>query len=370
MSEDGWWETSAFFSGTNTNKRDLAIDLQTATGREVMLRLIGHCDALVENFSPRVMGQIGLDYESLRTQRPDIIMLRAPAFGITGPWTDRVGYAPTIDQASGLAWITGYPDEPPKMVGAASDAVGGMHATIALMLALEHRRRTGSGMLVESPQIGPGLNVTAEQVIEYAAHGVLLGPMGNRSWTVAPQGVYRSLDADRTGTGMPDDDWVAVSVENDSQWAVLCSVIGRPDLGADPSLSSVAGRRAQHDRIDDAISAWCVGHTADGTATLLSRAGVPAAPLIPPHNLAEIEAVAARNFYEMVHHPVAGPMRIPAFPIGMQHRPPVWNRTHAPCLGEHNRVILSELVGLSAAEIDRLEADNVIGNKTSTNLGW
>jgi crotonobetainyl-CoA:carnitine CoA-transferase CaiB-like acyl-CoA transferase len=162
MSKHGWWETSPFFNGTNTCKRDLAVDLQTDRGRDVMYRLVAECDVLIENYSPRVMAQLGLDYESVRKIRPDIIMVRAPAFGTSGPWRDRVGYAPTIDQASGLAWITGVPDGHPLMIGAASDAVGGLHGCLAIQFALDYRRRTGKGMLIESPQIGPGLNISGE----------------------------------------------------------------------------------------------------------------------------------------------------------------------------------------------------------------
>ncbi|MGE0386111.1 MAG: CoA transferase [Gammaproteobacteria bacterium] len=369
MSQDGWWESSPFFNGTNTNKRGLAVDLQTADGRAILLQLIEHCDVLVENYSPRVMGQLGLDYEALRRVKPDLIMVRAPAFGTSGPWTDRVGYAPTIDQAGGAAWVTGVPGGRPLMVGAASDAVGGWHGTIAILLALEHRRRTGEGTLIESPQIGPALQSTAEQVIEYSAHGVVLDRVGNRSWTLAPQGVYRTRDIER-GFGMAADDWLAVSVEDEAQWLALCAVIGAADLAAEPALRAVEGRRAAHDRIDAAIGAWCRELRADEASDRLAAAGVPAAPVVNPADMAEVGSVRRRGLYEDVTHPVAGRMRIIGFPIRSSAGPGAWHRTPAPCLGEHNEAILRDLLGRSGAEIEDLRRREIIGEKAQKFLGW
>ena len=313
------------------------MDLQTERGRELILDLIAKSDVLIENYSPRVMGQLGIDYERLQQINPGLIMMRAPAFGISGPWRDRVGYAPTIDQAGGLAWVTGSPDGPPSLVGAASDAVGGLHGTLALLMALEHRRRSGNGMLVESPQIGAALNATAEQVIEYSAHGVLLGRSGNRSWVAAPQGVYRVVDHEDPHPGVASDDWIALSVETDEQWRALGEVLGDEALTRDETLATVAGRQEAHDRIDAAIAAWARTKTSSAAVEALLAAGVPAAPVVPQHRLAEIESLVARRFYETVHHPAAGTMRVPAFPIHFSHGPEIWNRRAAPCLGEHNR---------------------------------
>lgn len=370
MTEPGWWETSPFFNGTNTCKRDLAVDLQSDAGRAALLRLVEECDVVVENYSPRVMDQLGLGYDTLRVARPDIIVVRAPAFGLSGPWRDRVAYAPTIDEAAGLAWVTGAPDGPPSMVGAASDAIGGLHGTIALLLALEHRQRTGEGTLVETPQVGAGIQVTAEQVIEYSANGVLLERVGNRSWTVAPQGVYRSLDRDQGDQGVPKDDWVAISVRTDAEWMALASLIGDQRLSADPTLRTVEGRRSAHDRLDEAITAWTCTRSSDEAAATICESGIAAAAVVPPHLLADIEPIAASGFYETVRHPVAGPMRVPAFPARFSGGPKLWNQRPAPCLGEHNRAVLSAVAGFTSEEIDTLVNDGVVGDKTEVNLGW
>lgn len=368
--EPGWWETSPYFNGTNTTKRDLAVDVQTERGRELLLDLIATADVFIENYSPRVMDQLGLDYERLEEINPALIMVRAPAFGISGPWRDRVGYAPTIDASSGLSWVTGAPDGPPATVGGASDAVGGMHGTLALLMALEYRRRTGKGMLLESPQIGAGLSTMGEQVVEHSANGALLERTGNRSWVAAPQGVYRVQDSEDPFPGVGSDDWIAISIETDGQWRALARVLGDETLVSGDTLTGVAGRQAAHDRIDDAIAIWARVRTAAAAVEELLAVGVPAAPVVRQHRLDEIESLVARRFYETVHHPVAGTMRVPKFPIRFSSGPEVWNHSPAPCLGQHNREVLTGVLGLTDDGVRELEADGVIGSETRVNLGW
>jgi crotonobetainyl-CoA:carnitine CoA-transferase CaiB-like acyl-CoA transferase len=367
MTQPGWWETSPYFNGTNTMKRGLTLDLAKQPGKDALLDLLAKSDVVIENYSPRVMPQLGLDYGHIRERRPDIVMLRAPAFGVTGPWADRVAYAPTIDEASGLSWVTGMPDDRPKIIGAASDAVGGMHGTIALLLALEHRRRSGSGMLIESPQIGPALNVAVEQVVEFSANGVVLGRVGNRSWTIAPQGVYRAADRQNKYAGVAPDDWIAISVEDDKQWRALCELVGSAALAPQWAL---AERRAQHDVIDTVLGAWCADRPAAALADQLAAAGVPAAAVLHPHELADAPPVQASGLYEWVEHPVAGRIRVTGYPLRSSSGPARWHRRPAPLLGEHNREILAGLLGRTDEEIAALAADGVIGTEVLVNRGW
>jgi crotonobetainyl-CoA:carnitine CoA-transferase CaiB-like acyl-CoA transferase len=367
MSEEGWWETSPFFNGTNTCKRGLTLDLQTETGRDLLKRLVAQADAVIENYSPRVMDQLGLSYDELKAIKPDIIVVRAPAFGITGPWRDRVGYAPTIDQASGLAWVTGEPGGRPLLIGAASDALGGLHGSMALMLALEHRRRTGEGALVESPQVGTALQFSAEQVAEFAANDFLLERIGNRSPVLAPQGVYRTADRAATFPGVGEDDWLAISVEDDTQWRALCSVLGLTGNEEDLDL---AGRQREHDHIDATIRAVVRDRDAEALAAELACAGVPACRVVPPHEADRIEPLVASGYFEFVSKQVVGTMRVPRFPLRSSRGPSAWNRRPAPGLGEHNHEILAGLLGLGDDAIEQLAASGVIGNATSVNLGW
>ena len=205
MSEPQWWEWCPMFHGSNTNKLDVAIELDTERGRELFLDLVAHSDVVLDNFSPRVLEQLELDQNVLLARNPQLVVLRAPAYGITGPWRERLAYAPTIEAQAGIAWVSGFPDRGPEPPSGVADAMGGAHATVALLLALEHRRRTGRGMYLECPMVGAALNLAAEQIVEHSAYGRLLERRGNRSATNVPQGVYRTADVDaRRGAGSLD----------------------------------------------------------------------------------------------------------------------------------------------------------------------
>ncbi|SDH62510.1 Crotonobetainyl-CoA:carnitine CoA-transferase CaiB [Pseudonocardia oroxyli] len=366
MSE-GWWEASPCFSATNTNKRDLAVDLSTAEGREIARALIAQSDVVIDNFSTRVMPQWGFDYESLRSIKPDLIVVRAPGFGLSGPWVDRLAYATTIEQASGVAFMTGFPDDRPDLGGGSMDSTAGTHAAFAIQLALEHRRRTGEGVLLEVPQFTTGINVCAEQVLEHSSSGRLLGRIANRSWTAAPQGSYRVLDAERPFADLPVDDWVAISVETDDQWLALCSLIGAEDLARDDTLCTVDGRRSEHDRIDEAITGWTRSRTAAEVVDAVRSVGIPCAPWLQMHELTTVPQLVDRKLYEMVEHPVMGTLPIITYPVHFESGPEEWHRRRAPLLGEHNAEILAEL-GYTVDQVDALEESGVIGRRVEASL--
>src|SRR5215207_1072977 len=219
VTEDQWWEKSPIFSGLNTNKKGLTLNLQSTAGRDLLMRLIATCDVIVENFTPRVLDQIGLDFAAVQAVRPDAIMLRMPGFGLDGPWRDNPAFAYVIEAASGISWLTGYPDRNPYEPYSVGDPNAGVHALNALLLALEHRRRTGDGVLIEAAMVEAALNIAAEQVIEYSAYGALLQRDGNRGPMAAPQNLYRTNDIDEFGRR---DCWVAIAVATDAQWTSLC----------------------------------------------------------------------------------------------------------------------------------------------------
>jgi crotonobetainyl-CoA:carnitine CoA-transferase CaiB-like acyl-CoA transferase len=367
---DQWWEASPTFAATNTNKRGITLDMRSDRGRELARRLVAESDILIENFSSRVLPQWGLDYESLKAINPRLIMVRAPGFGINGPWADRVAYATTIEQASGAAYVTGYADDRPDVAGGSMDPVAGTHAVFAILLALEHRRRTGEGMLVEVPQFTSGMNVCAEQVLTYSATGRLLERIGNRSWTVAPQGAYRVLDVERTVAGMPPDEWVAISIETDEQWLSLCRVIAAHDLAARADLRTVEGRRAHHDAIDDVIGAWSRTRATDEVISRLRPVGIPVAAFIQTYEMVELSEVKARNLYEDVDNPVLGTVPIVGYPVRFERGPLRMHGRRAPLLGEHNREVLVDLLGVPPDEFEALESDGIIGTKAATATAW
>jgi crotonobetainyl-CoA:carnitine CoA-transferase CaiB-like acyl-CoA transferase len=355
--EEQWWERSPIFSALNTNKKSVTLNFQTEQGLDLLRRLIPTCDVIVENFTPRVIDQIGLDFASVLELRSDAIMLRMPGFGLDGPWRDNPAFAYVIEDASGLSWLTGYPDRNPYEPYSVGDPNAGVHALNALLLALEHRRRTGEGVLVEAAMVDAALNIAAEQVIEYSAYGALLQRDGNRGPGAAPQNLYRSADVDEFDRA---DCWVAIAIATDAQWEALRNSIGCPGWAMDPTLSDAAGRRSRHDMIDEHLAAWCLPQSSDAIVGLLWPAGVPVAKVMQPHRQLELPQLAHRRFFEEVGHPVNVAAPHSTLPVSLSHGPEQFHRHAAPLLGEHNYEVLSGL-GLNAAEISALEDDDVIG---------
>ncbi|BBX01384.1 CoA transferase [Mycolicibacterium moriokaense] len=358
VTEELWWEKSPIFSGLNTNKKGLTLDLQSDAGHDLLNRFIATCDVIVENFTPRVVDQIGLDFAAVQAIRPDVVMLRMPGFGLDGPWRDNPAFAYVIEAASGISWVTGYPDRNPYEPYSVGDPNAGIHALNALLIALEHRRRTGQGVLVEAAMVDAAINVAAEQVIEYSAYGALLERDGNRGPTAAPQNLYRTNEIDEFGRA---DCWVAVAVATDEQWVGLSEAVERPDWAADPELSTAAGRRAGHDAIDGYLAVWCADRTGDEIVAALWEHGVPVAKVLQPHRQTEIPQLAARGFFEDVGHPVNARTPHSTLPFRMSRGPERVHVEPAPLLGQHNHELLAEL-GLTADEIADLEAGGVIGN--------
>jgi crotonobetainyl-CoA:carnitine CoA-transferase CaiB-like acyl-CoA transferase len=352
-SRGDWWEYSAFFLQINTNKRAITVDLDHPDGRALALELVGHADVVIENFTPRVLESFDLDWPVIHATNPSAIMVRMPAFGLDGPWRDRPGFAQTMEQVTGLAWMTGHPEDQPRIQRGPCDPNGGLHAAFATLVALERRSRTGIGCLVEAPMFEAALAVAAEPVLEWSAHGVAVERMGNRSPSAAPQNLYPTAETEQ---------WLALSCATDAEWQALTVVIGRPDLAADPALRDLAGRRRHHDRLDEAIEAWSRTRRLDDAVAELLGAGVPAGATTDTRRSADHPQMAARGFFETVEHPVVGTHPTPGAPFRYASVDR-WIRTPAPTLGQHGREIIGGLLGRTDDELDALEAAGVIGTR-------
>ncbi len=354
---DQYWERGPIFAALNTNKQSLTIDLGDERGLDLLLKVVATCDVVVENFTPRVLDQLGLGYADLCEVRPDLVMVRMPGFGLDGPWRDAAAFAFVIEDASGLTWLSGTEDELPIEPYCVGDPNAGLHALVGLQIALAHRDRTGEGCLVEAAMVDAALNIAAEQVIEHSAYGALLERAGNRGPCAAPQNVYRAAGPDDDGR---DDSWVAIAVANDEQWSALRKALGEPAWAADEALATEGGRRGAHDHLDAQLAEWCRARGADDIVAALWDAGVPVGKVMQPHRQPDLPQLAARGFFEEVAHPVAGPARYSTLPMRFSRGPERHHQRPAPLLGEHTGALLSE-VGLSAAKIRALEADGVIG---------
>jgi crotonobetainyl-CoA:carnitine CoA-transferase CaiB-like acyl-CoA transferase len=352
---DGWWETGGMFLATNPNKRSLSLELTTPEGQSVAQTLVRASDIVIENFSVRVIGQLGLDWARVTAANPKAIMVRMPAFGLDGPWRDRVGFAQTMEQVSGLAWMTGEVDEPPVIPRGACDPIAGLHAVFAALVALRHREVTGQGSLVEVTMVEAALNIASPVVIERSAYGKSLHRGGNRSWSDAPQGVYPCAG---------DESWVAITVESDQDWSALRDVLDAGELLSSPALQETTGRRAAADHLDKVIESWTRKRSREHVVNALQAMGVTCAAVTLGPDLLAQPQLKARGFYEELRHPVAGALHIPGLPFKVQSRGAQgWLRVPAPTFGQDNAEVLSAVCELPNEVIDQLARSSVIGDR-------
>lgn len=351
-----WWEASPHFLYANSNKLGITLDLTTKEGVEILERLVSWCDSVVENFTPRVFDNFGLSREWVEKVNPRAVLLRMPAFGLTGPWRDRPGFAQTIEQLSGLAWITGHSDDQPRVPRGPGDPIAGVHGAIALLVTLARSRRSGRGHQVEVPLAEVALNVAAEPVAEFTAYGTRMDRQGNRSPLAAPQGLYPCADV-----GSPTAGWLALSVATDDQWRALRGALGEPRWAADPSFDTRSGRLAAHDVIDEHLTEWTRTRRRAELVRELRVLGICASEVADPSRLFETNPqLRHRAYFERPDHPVVGPVPLPSLPFrfdGIGH----WLRSPAPTLGQDNEAVLCDRIGLTPSELGQLEADGVIG---------
>lgn len=351
---DDWWEYGWVFHAMNTNKRSVTLDLGSEDGRRLFTSLVAGADVVIENFSPRVMDHFALTADVLLEVNPRLVVARMPAFGLDGPWRDRVGFAPTMEQIAGLAWVTGLPEGPPVAPRGACDPLAGIHAAFAVLAALEFAERTGKGQLVELPMIEAVLNATAVQPIEAEVLGVTLGRRGNRGHGQAIQNLYGCAG---------DDDWIAVTVATDEQWQALVDLMGRPSWCDDARLATVVGRQGCADDIDGRLANWFSDQDLLRSVENLAAAGVPAAPVVSPSLVTENPQLNDRGFFETLQHCRIGTARYPRPPFAPLRGRSGWLMRPPPTLGEHNDEILRDLCGLTDADLSRLASSDVIGTR-------
>ena len=348
------WNRNGWFNCLHLSKYGITLELTTEPGRRIFEQLVAISDALIENFRQGSLARLGYDYETLRKIRPDLIYASMPAFGNSGPWQNYVAYGIGQEQLSGMAHMTGYPNDGPMKSGINhGDPITGSHAAGVLLAALRYRRRTGQGMFIDVSQQESAVALIGGETLAYQMTGQEPERIGNHSPLYAPHNAYPCAGADR---------WVTIAVTADDQWPRLAAAIGRPELAAAPQYATAAARRQNQAELDKIIGDWTAGRDLWEITRQLQEQGIPAAPVLRGPDLLDNEHYADRGTFNYIDHPQAGPKWYQGFAWRMSETP---GQVHwpAPTLGQHNRQVYSELLGLTPAEIDQLEADGVIGTK-------
>lgn len=345
---------SGFFNTNNRGKRSLTLNLQHPEGIALARRLVGWADVVLENFSGGTMERLGLGYDRLAAEHPELIMVRLSGYGQTGPYRDYSSYAPTLYALSGLTHAIAYRADEPLGVGTAlGDFAGGLMAAIATLAALAERERSGRGQQVDVSQFEICASLIGPQLLAWLANERGVEPHGNRDGEggAAPHGVYPCAGTDR---------WLALAVTSDDDWAALRRVMGDPAWAQGPRWATAAGRRADQDLLDRQIAAWTRTQDAVEATTRLQAAGLAAGVVQDGRDLVENDPqLAARAFFQPVVHPEVGEMRVDRLPPLMSLTPPRVQGP-APLLGQHTEAILRDLLGLDQETIDRYLVEGVV----------
>jgi len=347
-------ELSPYFCAWNRNKKGITLDMAHPEARQLARRLVAVCDVVIENFSPRVMGNWGLDYRRLVEVKPDCILVSMSGMGQSGPWKNHVAFGPTVHALSGLTYLTSFERDAPLGPGFAyADLVAGLYAVLAVLGALEHREKTGKGQHIDLSQYEAMCSLMGPVLMEALAGGKDPLPLGNgpQGGQDAPQGCYPCLGEDR---------WCVIAVHNDSQWNALCGVLGNPHWAKDERFRGSCGRSRWARELDGHIGRWTGGRKAETVAAALQGAGVPAAVVQNAEDLSKDPRLLARGAFVALEHPVLGTMASDAPPIGFGG-PWTVRRSAAPLLGQDNRYVYMELLGLTETQLSDYEKRGVIG---------
>jgi crotonobetainyl-CoA:carnitine CoA-transferase CaiB-like acyl-CoA transferase len=345
------WERGASFTGTNWGKRSLTADLKDPDGLEIVRRLIASSHLVVENFSPRVLDSVGLDADGMHRIRDDVVVLRMPAWGMSGAWRDWPGFTYSANAASGLSDLTGYPDGDPLLTGTAIDPIAADISTFIALAALRHLLRTGRGASIEVPLCDVAAQLTAAAVIESSRTGTKAQRRGNDSDRAVPQGMFSSLDGR----------WVAVSVTTDKQWFALASVI-ESDGGTVPDSNATLDRRIENrDAANTALRAFIAHQHAPDVVAELHSLGIPAAIMQSGEQAHRLPTIMARRRPMPIDHLINGRVVHLRPPVRLSCEPAELTPLPSPMFGEHNAEVLREL-GYDDAQIERLVVSRKIGD--------
>lgn len=351
------WNRDGSFNSLQRSKLGITLNLKTEEGKTAFRELVQISDVLVENNRAGTMDRLGLGYDAMRKIRPDLIYVSNTGFGHTGPWRRYAGIGRMFELTCGLSHFTGYPDEGPRRVGKAFfDLHVGWMSVFAILAALQHRYETGEGQWLDFAMYQVGVSTMGDVILDFLINGRPGGLMGNSHPERAPHGVYPCKGS---------DEWIAIDIQTDQQWDNLVTILGHPPWSRSDLFSTEAARKQNEvmltAHINKSTSTW-------SSKTLyrsLQEANIPAAPVMNSRDVVTDPHLQQRGFFEVVQHP-------PESGIGKRSyfgRPwkmsktPAHIRLPAPMLGEHNEIIMRNLLGRSESEINNLYEEHVMGKE-------
>lgn len=340
-------DTSANWQVLGRNKRSVTIDFHAAGAAELVGRLTEHADIVVTNFRPETLAGFGVDFEDLKAYRSDIVMVHVSAFGRTGPYRDRPGFARIAEGFSGLTHRTGPADGPPTFVGyPVADGVTGMYSAFAAMLALRQRDLTGEAQLADIALYEPLLRMMEDFIADYGTTGTSVSRQGNLNPHVAPNDLYRSRDGR----------WIAIPASTNRMWERLADLMGADDLR---HLDTMDARVRNRELVESRVSEWVAARDAEDLLELLLAAGVAGGPINSAEELCRDPHIVERGSVVEVEE-APGRTRLVQAPAGRFSGFTGRVGGRGPELGEHTEEILSGLLGLDPAAIDDLRSRGVL----------
>ena len=335
------WESSPYFNWINRNKRDVTLNLTDPRGVEIIKTLVADADILVENYTPRVMGKFGLDYETLRAINPRLIMISLSGFGANSPWRDYVAFGMSTEQMGGFTHLTGYADGDPLFTGTTGgDLFAGVMGANALFAALNHRDQTGEGQHIDFGQVEACSLYVGDAMTAWSLAGVDPGRVGNAHHHYPLQGVYPCRD----------NRWIAITCKTAHHCAALADIVG------DPEIATATGG----DSGPDAIAAWTASHEHLALMAELQAAGIPAGAVMNGPDLLDDAQIASFGGLLPQDRPGLGLKHYPNQPYRFRHTQTPPNQ-RAPLLGEHSSEVLRDEAKLTDDDIAELVIDDVVG---------
>ena len=344
-------EQNPWFHAVNRNKKSIAVNLKSKAGIDTLRKLVGKCDAVIENFKPGFLAKIGMDYRSLSKISPSLVMLSMSGVGQTGPLSDIPAYAPFLSGLSGLDSLVGYPGE--DILGIQqpyADTNAGVTGAFGLITALLHRIRSGEGQHVDLAETEAAVSVIGEAFLHYSMTDKVIKPEGNFREGYGPCGHYPAKG---------EDAWIAIAIETEKQWVSLCAVLGKPDLAAHPSFQNKHLRKQNRVDLDQKLAQLTELHDKYKLFHALQSEDISAMPLLGPSEVVKDPHFVQRGTFINVDHPVLG-KEVIFGPMWRQTTNRMDNWRHAPLLGQHTSDVLSNVLGMSQDEIQKLVSEEAL----------